>query len=184
VLGGSSTARLSQEVRVSRALSSGAYSGITPRRGEGVLTATSQTKNESAVEVAEVMLNEFARLAREPGDDALLGKRKTFVTGAFARQVETTSGLGGFLSGLASQGLPMSEFERYMPSVQAVTPAQVGAAVSGKLPAEQASVVIVGDAKAFLEPLRRKWPQAEVIPFDQLDLGSPTLRKVSAPAAP
>jgi zinc protease len=184
VLGGSSTARLFQEVRVKRALSYGASSGLGVRREEGAFTATAQTKNESAAEVAQVMLAEIERLGREPIDEETLTKRKTFQAGAFGRQVESSLGLGGFLAGLATQGLPMSEFERYLPGLQAVTPQQVGAAVTAELPANQASIVIVGDAKAFLEPLRARYPQAEVIPFADLDLGSPTLRRASAPASP
>jgi zinc protease len=126
------------------------------------------------------MLAEIERLGREPVDPGTLDKRKTFLAGGFARQVETTPGLIAFLSGLATQGLPMSEFERYTPSLMAVAPQQVGSAVTAELPAAQASIVIVGDAKAFLEPLRQRYPQAEVIPFRELDLGSPTLRKPAA----
>jgi hypothetical protein len=159
VLGGSSTARLFQEVRVKRALSYGAYSGISPRRDEGLLTATAGTKNESAVEVAQVMLAELERLGRESVEAAALDRRKTFVTGSFARQVETTTGLSTFLSGLALQGLPMSEFGRFTSNLQAVTPQQVGAAVAAELPSSGASIVIVGDAKAFAEPLRQRYPQ-------------------------
>jgi zinc protease len=38
------------------------------------------------------------------------------------------------------------------------------------------SVVVVGDAKAFLEPLRAQYPDVEVIPIAELDVASPTLR--------
>jgi hypothetical protein len=36
---------------------------------------------------------------------------------------------------------------------------------------------VVGDSKAFLEPLRAKHPNVEVVPAAELDLASPTLRK-------
>ena len=36
---------------------------------------------------------------------------------------------------------------------------------------------IAGDAKVFLPALKAKAPNVEVIPVDQLDLDSPTLRK-------
>jgi len=183
VLGGSSTARLFQEVRVKRALSYGANSGLVARRDEGFLVASSQTKNESAAEVAEVMLGEIQRLAREPVPADTLEKRKTFVTGNFARQVETTSGLGAFLAGLATQDLPMTEYNRYAANLQAVTPQQLAASVAAELDPAQASIVIVGDSKAFLEPLRAKHANVEVIPLAELDLGLPTLRKPGGAAA-
>ena len=179
VLGGSSTARLFQEVRVKRALSYGANSGLVTRREEGFLTASAQTKHETADEVADVILAEIQRLAREPVDAETIGKRQTFITGNTARQVETTGGLGGFLAGLVSQDVPLEEFSRFPEKVRGVTAQQISASVASELDPRQASIVIVGDAKAFLPALREKHPSVEVIPFEQLDLGSPTLRKGS-----
>ena len=179
VLGGSSTGRLFQEVRTARGLSYGSYSSLAALRDEGYLTASAQTKNESADEVAEVILNELTKIGAAPIPAENLGTRKTFLSGAFARQTESTTGLGSFLANLALQDLPMSEFNRYTSSLQAVTPAQVGAALSSEIQPAQASLVIVGDAKAFLEPLRAKHPNLEVIPLTELDLSSPTLRRAA-----
>jgi len=175
-LGGSSTARLFQEVRVRRALSYGANSGLPSYRDEGVLVASAQTRNNAAPEVAEVMLGEIRRLTREPLGDDVLQKRRTLLSGSFGRQVETTFGLGDFLAGLAVQGLPMSEYERYLPSIEAVTPQQVAASVAAELDPSRASIVIVGRASEFLEALRAQHPNVEVIPFAELDLGTAALR--------
>jgi zinc protease len=178
-LGGSSTARLFQEVRVRRALSYGANSGLPSYRDEGVLVASAQTRNNAAPEVAQVMLAEIRRLTQEPLTEDVLQKRRTLLSGSFGRQVETTFGLGDFLAGLAVQGLPMSEYGRYLPSIEAVTPAQVAASVAAEIDPARASIVIVGRAGEFLEALRALYPNVEVIPFADLDLGTATLR--SAP---
>ena len=175
-LGGSSTARLFQEVRVRRALSYGANSGLPSYRDEGVLVATAQTRNNAAPEVAQVMLGEISRLTREPLTEDVLQKRRTLLAGSFGRQVETTFGLGDFLAGLAVQGLPMSEYARYLPSIEAVTPQQVAASVAAELDPARASIVIVGRASEFLEALRAQHPNVEVIPFAELDLGTARLR--------
>jgi zinc protease len=103
VLGGSSTGRLFQEVRTARGLSYGSYSDLVTRRDEGFLAANAQTKNETADEVAEVILNELTKLGQAPISNEVLAGRKTFLTGAFARQTETTTGIGGYLAGLALQ---------------------------------------------------------------------------------
>ena len=176
-LGGSSTARLFQEVRVRRALSYGANSGLVTLRDEGLLIASAQTRNNAAPEVAQVMLGEIQRLAGEPLSDDVLGKRRTLLLGSFGRQVETTSGLGNFLAGLAVQGLPMSEFGRYVPSLEAVTPQAIGASLAAEIDPAQASIVIVGRASEFLEALRAQHPNVEVIPLVELDLGSATLKR-------
>lgn len=175
-LGGSSTGRLFQEVRVRRALSYGAYSQLVTYRDEGALVATAQTRNNAAPEVAQVMLAELRRLREEPLAPDVLQRRRNLVSGGFGRQVETTQGLGAFLAGLAVQGLPMSEFGRYLPSVDAVTPEQVATSLAAEIDPAQASIVIVGRASEFLDALRARHPNVEVIPIGELDFGSATLR--------
>ncbi len=175
-LGGSSTARLFQEVRVRRALSYGAQSGLVALRDEGLLVALAQTRNNAAPEVAQVMLGELRRLRQEPLTEDVLQKRRTLLAGMFGRQVETTQGLGDFLAGLAVQGLPMSEYGRVLPALEAVTLPQIAASLAAEIDPAQASIVIVGRASEFLEPLRAQHPNVEVIPIGELDFGSATLR--------
>ena len=112
----------------------------------------------------------------EPIAADVLGKRRTLLVGGFGRQVETTNGLGNFLANLAVQGLPMSDYARYIPSLQAVTPAQVTASVAAEIDPAQASIVIVGRASEFLTALRAQHPNVEVIPISELDFGAASLR--------
>ena len=119
-------------------------------------------------------------MREEPIAEDVLTKRRTLLIGSFGRQVETTNGLGNFLAGLAVQGLPMSEYARYIPQPDAVTPQQVAASVAAEIDPAQASIVIVGRASEFLEALRAQHPNVEVIPFAELDFGNATLR--SGPA--
>ena len=67
---------------------------MTARADNGLLTASTQTKNESAPEVVQLFLAEFDRLGREPLDTATVAKRKTFLAGRFSRSAETSLGLG------------------------------------------------------------------------------------------
>ncbi len=175
-LGAGSTGRLFQEIRVRRALSYGAYSTFQTFRDEGVLFAQAQTRNDAAPEVTEVMLAEIRRLASEPLTPDVLQKRRTLLTGSFGRNVERTQGVGGFLAGLAAQGMPMEEYGRYIAGLEAVTPEQISRAVAAELDPNAATIVIVGRASQFLDALRTRYPNVEVVPFAELDLGSPTLR--------
>jgi zinc protease len=176
-LGGSSTARLFQEVRVRRALSYGASSSLPAYRDEGVLVALAQTRNTGAPEVVQVMMTEIRRMRDEPIADDVLAKRRTLLIGSFGRQMETTAGLSQFLSTLAVQGMPMSEYARYIPSLQAVTPAQIAASVAAEVDPAQASIIVVGRASEFLAALRAQHPNVEVIPISELDFGSASLRR-------
>ncbi|HEX8254004.1 MAG TPA: pitrilysin family protein [Thermoanaerobaculia bacterium] len=176
-LGGSQTARLFQEVRVRRALSYGANSSLLAFRDEGVLVASAQTRNNAVPEVVQVLMAELRRMREEPITADVLGRRRTLLIGDFARQVATTNGLGNFLADLAVHGLPMSEYARYIASLQAVTPEQVTASVAAEIDPARATLIIIGRASEFLEPLRAQHPTTEVIPIAEVDFGSPSLRR-------
>ncbi|HEX8124391.1 MAG TPA: insulinase family protein [Allosphingosinicella sp.] len=177
VLGGGSSGRLFQEVRTKRALSYGAYSAMPARLDAGLITASGQTKNETAAEVAKVFLDELDRLGREklPAQD--VANRIAFLTGAFNRQAETSGGLGGMLANLLQQGMPPSEVARFVANMETVTPEAASAAAARLVGADRATLVIVGDSAKFIDKLRAVRPDVEVIRFDELDLDSPTLRK-------
>ncbi|HST36272.1 MAG TPA: pitrilysin family protein [Allosphingosinicella sp.] len=179
-LGGSSTARLFQEVRVRRALSYGANSSLPSYRDEGVLVALAQTRNNAAPEVVQVMAAEIRRMREEPIPEDVLTKRRTLLIGSFGRQMETTAGLSQFLSTLAVQGMEMSEYARYIPNLQAVTASQITASVAAEVDPAQASIIVVGRASEFLEALRAQHPNVEVIPIGELDFGSAALRGAAA----
>lgn len=177
VLGGGSSGRLFQEVRTKRALSYGAYSGMPARLDSGLLTASGQTKNETAAEVAKVFLDELDRLGRQPLERQEVANRIAFITGAFNRQAETSGGLGAILANLLQQGMPPSEVGRFVAQMEAVTPEGASAAAARLTGADRATLVIVGDSAKFIDKLRAVRPDVELIRFDELDLDSPTLRK-------
>ena len=172
VLGAGSNGRLFEEIRTKRALSYGAYSGMPGRADDAVLTAQAQTKNETAAEVVQVFLNELDRLGDEPFATDAIDKRKAFITGAYNRQAETSLGFSAVLATLIMQGLPPAEAARYAAQIEAVGAAGAGAAAGKLVGAEQASIVIVGDAAQFIDKLRAVRPDVEVVNIDELDLSA------------
>jgi zinc protease len=177
VLGGGYSARLNAEIRVKRGLSYGAASTLTPRRTTGAFTARAQTKNESAPQVLDLIRAEMARLAREPAGPDELTARKSSLVGNYGRQLATTGGLADILGDLALYGVPLDEVGRYTGKVQAVSAADVLAYAGRNLDPASASVIVVGDAKAFAAPLKARAPGLETISIDDLDLDAPSLRK-------
>ena len=93
------------------------------------------------------------------------------------RSLETSSGLVQQVASRALYGLPLEEINRYINSVQGITAADVQRFASTRLGAKEANIVIVGNAKAFLPALQKKYQHVEVIPVAELDLNSATLRK-------
>ncbi|WP_293907716.1 pitrilysin family protein [Phenylobacterium sp.] len=177
VLGGGYSARLNQEIRIKRGLSYGASARLSTTRTTGSFRASAQTKNESAVQVLDLITAEMATLAAEPAGAAELTARKSTLVGEYGRELATSGGLADILGNLALYGVPLDEVGRYTAKVEAVDAGQVQAFARRTLDPAQASVVIAGDAKTFTEALKAKLPNLEVIPSDQLDLASPTLKK-------
>ena len=169
--------RLNQEIRIKRGLSYGARSSLDARREAGPFVASSQTKNPSGAEVASLLIGELGRLSNEPVLETELVPRKAVLIGGFGRALETTEGFVQQIASLALYGLSLDEINSYIRNVQSVMPADIQKFAGSRIGAKGANIIIVGSAKDFLEPLRKQFPNVEVIPFAELDLNSATLRK-------
>jgi zinc protease len=177
ILGGGYSSRLNEEIRIKRGLSYGAGSSFDLRREVGPFTASAQTKNESAAEVVALIAEELNKLGKEPVPDVELGPRKATLIGNFGQSLESSGSLVSRVAYLALFGLSLDEINHYISGIQSVTAQQVEQFALAHLGASDASIVIVGDAKKFVDALRKQFPNAEVIPVSELDLNSPTLRK-------
>lgn len=169
--------RLNQEIRIKRGLSYGAGSTLDTRRNVGPFVASTQTKNESGAQVADLLLGEITRLATAPPADAELTPRKAVLIGNFSRNLETAGGLVTQIASLALHGLSLDEINRYINSVQSITTADVKKFAETKLDAKTSNIIVVGNAKAFLPTLQKQFPNLEVIPVAELDLNTALLRK-------
>jgi zinc protease len=169
--------RLNQEIRIKRGLSYGARSSLDVRREAGPFVASAQTKNQSGAEVASLLVGELTRLSSEPVGDTELTPRKAVLIGGFGRTLETTEGIVAQIASLALYGLDLGEINKYIGSVQSVTSAQIQKFAGSRLGVADSNIIIVGDAKDFIEPLRKQFPNVEVIKREDLDLNTGSLHK-------
>lgn len=176
ILGGGYSSRLNEEIRVKRGLSYGAGSSLDFRRQPGPFSASTQTKNVSAPEVADLILGEMGRLATAPITPDELAARKAVLVGGFGRTVERASGVAGVVGSLALQGVDLGELNHYIEKVEAVDADAVHTVAARTINPDAASVVIVGDAGQFLPALKKQFPAVEVIPAAKLNLDSKTLK--------
>ena len=177
LLGGGYSSRLNQEIRIKRGLSYGAGSVFGWRGGATNFSTRTQTKNQSAAEVAELVVAELKRLAETDAAETELNPRRLVLTGGFGRNLETTGGLTGALADLYSFGIPTGELNKYMTSVGAVRPANVKDFASRFL--HGGDLIIVGDYSIFKDDLAKRFPntKVDVVKVDELNIESPTLRK-------
>jgi zinc protease len=170
LLGGGYSSRLNQEIRIKRGLSYGAGSGFGWRGGATNFSTRTQTKNQSAAEVAELVVGELKRLAETDAAETELNPRRLVLTGGFGRNLETTGGLTAALADLYSFGIPTSELNKYMTSVAAVSSSNVKDFASRYL--RDGEMIIVGDYSIFKDDLAKRFPdtKVEVIKASELDI--------------
>ena len=168
--------RLNREIRIKRGLSYGARSSLDTRRDAGAFSASAQTKNESAAEVALLLQAELKRLETDPVQGDELKSRQALLTGNYARSLETDLGFASQIAGLAVFNLPLETLDKFIPSVNAVTAKDV-TTFANKYLTTPSSVVIVGKASAFVDALKKNFPETRVIPQSNLDLNRVDLIK-------
>ncbi len=175
-LGNGFASRLNREIRIKRGLSYGARSSLDIRRDAGAFTASAQTKNESAAEVASLLQGELKRMKIDPVQGDELKSRQALLAGSYARSLETDLGFAGQIAGLAVFNLPLETLDKFIPAINAVTTKDV-TAFAGKYLVTRPSLVIVGKASAFVEPLKKDFSETRVIPQSNLDLNRADLVK-------
>ncbi len=170
VLGGGYSARLNQEIRIKRGLSYGAGSSLGWRGGAVNFGTSTQTKPESAAEVAELVVAEIEKLVEQPIAAVEMDPRKLVLSGDFSRDLETTVGLAERIAELYSFGLRPDEMQGFIQSVRGVTGEQVRSFAADRLPG--GDIVIVGDAKMFMDDLKARFRgvPVETIAASDLDI--------------
>ena len=179
ILGGGYSSRLNGEIRVKRGLSYGAGSVLEARRLPGPFMASAQTKNLSAAEVASLMIQEMTKLSGAVVGDEELIPRKAALTAEFARKLETNEGFASTVGGFELHGLPVDSANTFVESVESVTSGDVLSFARKHLQPGQSSIVIVGRAKDFREPLLKAFKKVEFIRGDELDLNEASLKRKS-----
>ena len=175
-LGNGFGSRLNREIRIKRGLSYGARSSLDIRRDAGAFTASAQTKNESAAEVASLLQVELKRMKTDPVQGDELKSRQALLAGNYARSLETDLGFASQIAGLAVFNLPLETLDKFIPAIDAVTTKDV-TTFADKYLATPSSLVIVGKASAFGDPLKKDFPVTRVIAQSDLDLNRAELVK-------
>lgn len=177
ILGGGYSSRLNQEIRIKRGLSYGAGSGFAWRGAASNFATRTQTKNESAAEVAELVIEEIEKISANLVSEAELNPRKQVLIGDFGRNLETNQDMAFSLAELYNFGLKPNELNTYSNKVQLVTDVQVRDFAKNTL--GRGDIIIVGDYGKFKDDLAKRFPNImiDVIKADELDLIKPNLRK-------
>ncbi len=169
--------RLNEEIRVKRGLSYGANSLYVTGRYAGGIVASTLVEHAKAPEALDLMLSTISSLGGSaPTDAGELLARRTSLLGGMASGIETIGGLVRSVAANAFAGLPLDALSTAPAALNAVEPAAVsrfaGAALAGP-----PTIVLVGNASAFIDALRKAHPDVLVVKATDLDLTSPALAR-------
>ncbi|MBX3031390.1 MAG: insulinase family protein [Chloroflexi bacterium] len=153
VLGGLFGSRLNALLREEKGYTYGVHSSFDMRVGAGPFGVRTAVQTEFTVPAIVDTLAELRRIRETPAEDEELAIARDYLVGVFPLRYESSGQVAGAIAGLVAHGLPDDELDRYRPAVAAVTPDQVLEAAQRHIRPDEASVVVVGDADAFLPAL-------------------------------
>ena len=153
VLGGSFTSRLNQNLREKNGYAYGANSGFDMRLSAGPFLAAAGVQTDKTGDAVREFFNELnGILTPVPAEE--LAKAKNYVALGFPGEFETTGDMARKLEELVVYNLPEATFSNFVPSVTAVTAADLQRAAARFIQPEKMAVVVVGDLKVIEGPIR------------------------------
>ena len=154
VLGGAFTSRLNMRLREEKAYTYGAASRFAFRLHGGPFVAATAVFTGATADAVQEMVREIARLSSEPVEQTELERAQSYLVLGLPRTFETTADIAEHVSDVQVYDLGHDFFDTYGARVHAVTAQQVMDVSARWLPAEQMTIVIVGDATVIEAELR------------------------------
>jgi zinc protease len=181
ILGGLFNSRLNMRLREEKGYTYGAGAGFDLRRGAGPFAARAAVNTEVTVPAILEMLAELTRMRDELVTAEELAAARDYLIGVFPLRFETAGAVGGALGGLVVHDLSVDELVTYRERIEAVDAAAVAAAARAHLHVDEASIVLVGDADAFLAELEAAGLGTVIVERDDAD-GAPAVADLDADA--
>jgi zinc protease len=153
ILGGLFNSRLNRKLREEKGYTYGASAGFDLRRAAGPFAARTAVNTEVTVAALLDTLAELERIRDTEVEPRELHAARDFLIGVFPLRFETPPAVVGAIAGLIVHDLPIDELVRYRSAIEAVSVADVHAAAVAHVRPDQAAVVLVGDADAFMPAL-------------------------------
>ncbi|MBI5153861.1 insulinase family protein [Candidatus Poribacteria bacterium] len=144
---GSFSSRLMREVRSNRGLAYGAQGGIIEGKGGGTYIAATQTKNETAREAYDVMLDVMRGMREAPVTDEELELAKNSIENSFVFKFNNTHSIVTKQMELDRDGYPADYLETYLDRIRAVTAEDVQRVARERTHPENLVLVIVAPAE-------------------------------------
>ncbi len=158
ILGGGFSSRLMQNLREDKAYTYGAGSGFSNDRWIGRFSAGGSFRNEVTDSAVHEIMYELENIAANGITDGELKAAKAYLTGSFARSLESPQTIAGFAINTALNNLPHNYYADYLKKLETVTIADVNASAKKFIKPDNAYIVVVGKASEIGDKLKRFGP--------------------------
>src|SRR4029079_19195959 len=174
---------LHQVLRTDRGLTYGAQDKMNTLKESGDFVAETNTRSDATGQVLRLIVDEFWRLQRERVSENELASAKAYMTGSFPLTIETPDSIAAQVLNVVFYGLPLAQLQTFRDRVNAVTVDDIERVARFYLKPSAVSVVLVGNASAFLPQLRGAgFGRYEMVPLENLDLLAPDFKKTATQA--
>jgi zinc protease len=179
IFGGGYNSRLNTEVRVKKGLTYGAYSSFDPHRYAGTFSVSTFTRTAATVQATRLVVDLITQMAKGDVMPKELDFSRDYLAGVYPIQSETAEQVANRVLTVAAFDLPADYNSTYPDRIRGVTVEQVDEMAKKYLQPNDFDIVLAGHISAFRDDLKKAFPDAqyEEIPFDQLDLLAPDLRR-------
>lgn len=176
LFGGRFTSMLNTELRIRSGLSYGAGSGFERFTQPGDWQMSSFTQTQTTIEAIDVAFSVLDKLHANELDAAALASGRAYVQGQFPLALETASQWANTLADLEFYGLDRSYIDGYGAALGAVSAQDAQKMIRERFPTkDEVTLVVIGQAAAIREGLRKFGPVAE------MKLGDPTFTPANSP---
>jgi predicted Zn-dependent peptidase len=183
ILGAGSTSRLFMNLREKHGFTYGAYSNLKSDRLIGAFTAEASVRNEKTDSAIAEFLGEFNRLRTEDLSADEVSRMKSYLSGSFARSLESPATIANFALNIAKYNLPADYYKNYLKNLAGLSPSDVQATAVKYVNPSNLWIVVVGNAKE-IAPGLEKYGTVKYYNVYGQEVQAPTVKSVDASVTP
>ncbi|MEW5728420.1 MAG: pitrilysin family protein [Pseudomonadota bacterium] len=142
--GGGFSSRLTEEVREKRGLAYSVYSYLMPMDHAAVVVGGVATQNSRLAESLGIIKEEWRRMRDEGPTPEELADAKTYLTGSFPLQLDSTASIAGLLVAMQLDDLGIDYLDKRNGYIEAVTLEDVNRVAKRLLDPARLTTVVVG----------------------------------------
>lgn len=163
ILGGTFASRLNVKLREEMGLTYGVESSFAQPSDIGTFRVCTNVDPDRVAEAITEILGELHRIRTQVVTAGELAAAQGYLTGTFLREIETPADLAEVLAERYLTGVPLDELQRYLDHLEQVTTLDALNAAARYIQADQAIIVVVGDAAQLKPQWERELSRAVVV---------------------